>query len=733
MKLQTTMKFKKRIVKGKVGINIFRIFILFIGMLAVVSTKQIPEVLAATLSNPRTDANGDVTYDCIYFGHYPQSDATGKTSDPIKWRVLSVDGNDAFLVADTNLDVQKYNDTNVSVTWETCTMRSWLNGYGSDSNVCGTDYSINNFIDRAFSTSEQNAIKTTTVVNADNPYCGTAGGNNTQDKIFLLSYDEVTNMDYGFSPYCNALDNGRKRTNTAYVAEGGTISSSFMYSEGSTDLWWLRSSGGYTECAATVYRDGSVDRTGNCVVINGMAVCPALHLDISSSNLWSYAGTVSFEERLSEGEELLDIEKCSVFPKNAGPGETVTWKLKFRDDFKCSDLNLDLVYPNNHWETIYNWILDEDGYYVFSFTVPTAGYNGNYEVDIYYSDGSVVDNLGRIQDLSGLNLQVEGLAEDREAPIVDVEKTEVSFDGDTIRIHVPVKDELSGVDGINILFAGFNKADNIWDSLWGEIYMDESNWIETEDGYIVEEKLEDFLSIYWNNNLDEIEIFGISEIWTYDIAGNEKARIILPDREHENERIGLEVIPSHLRFSLGDTEIKQEEKPSVEQPDSPQKQPETPPQSTADTEPVLPDVGITKAVSTGTYIVTKSSAKQKEVAYIKPTDKNKTSINIPASVNIDGYTYKVTGIASNALANNKKLTKVTVGKNITTIGKNAFNGDKNLKTITIKSSKLTSKSIGKNAFKGTNKKLIIKVPKKKVKDYSKFMKKKGNKNIKVKK
>ena len=54
------------------------------------------------ISNPRTDKNGVSTWDCIYFGSYYQSNST--TKEPIKWRVLSVNGDDAFLLADKNLD-----------------------------------------------------------------------------------------------------------------------------------------------------------------------------------------------------------------------------------------------------------------------------------------------------------------------------------------------------------------------------------------------------------------------------------------------------------------------------------------------------------------------------------------------------------------------------------------------------------------------------------------------------
>ena len=121
------------------------------------------------------------------------------------------------------------------------------------------------------------------------------------------------------------------------------------------------------------------------------------------------------------------------------------------------------------------------------------------------------------------------------------------------------------------------------------------------------------------------------------------------------------------------------------------------------------------------------------VSYMKSTDKKASAIEIPDVVKINGITYKVTNIASNALANNKKITRIIVGKNVSAIGRNAFCGDKNLKFIIIKSSKLTSKSVGKNAFKGTNRKLTIKVPKKKVSLYKKFLKKKGNSKINVKK
>lgn len=110
-------------------------------------------------------------------------------------------------------------------------------------------------------------------------------------------------------------------------------------------------------------------------------------------------------------------------------------------------------------------------------------------------------------------------------------------------------------------------------------------------------------------------------------------------------------------------------------------------------------------------------------------NKSKKNAIVPETVTYDGITYKVTSIAPGAFKNNKKLTKVTIGSNVKTIGKQAFYGCKNLKSITIKSKYLTTKSIGAKAFTKAGsknyKKLVVKVPKSKKKAYVKLLKKKG--------
>ena len=108
------------------------------------------ETTSCNLKNPTIDSNGISTWDCVWFGNYWQDDTNGDgvadkndEKTPIKWRVLSVDGDDAFLLADRNLDNRAYNDSlsfKKNIYWETCTVRSWLNGYSAEVNGNGKDF-----------------------------------------------------------------------------------------------------------------------------------------------------------------------------------------------------------------------------------------------------------------------------------------------------------------------------------------------------------------------------------------------------------------------------------------------------------------------------------------------------------------------------------------------------------------------------------------------------------------
>ena len=259
---------------------------LLAGLLALVMVLSLCEITlgqstparaAVSLQNPTTDGNGVTTWDCIYFGNYYQSNSS--TKEPIKWRVLSVDGNDAFLLADQNLDAKPYNEEATDVTWATCTLRTWLNG---------------TFLNMAFTSAEQAAIKNTTVVNEDNPYYGTEGGVNTTDKVYLLSIAEACNTAYGFNGEFRTVSETREAKNTAYAKECGAWTSTSTEYEGNGD-WWLRSPGDDSIDASDVDGYGYGHVYGMNGYIDRGAVRPALHLNLSSSTLWSYAGKVTSE------------------------------------------------------------------------------------------------------------------------------------------------------------------------------------------------------------------------------------------------------------------------------------------------------------------------------------------------------------------------------------------------------------------------------------------------------
>ena len=77
---------------------------------------------------------------------------------------------------------------------------------------------------------------------------------------------------------------------------------------------------------------------------------------------------------------------------------------------------------------------------------------------------------------------------------------------------------------------------------------------------------------------------------------------------------------------------------------------------------------------------------------------------------INGFSFKVTSVRKNAAKNNKKISTLTIGKNIISIGANSFSGCKNLKNITLKGTK--SIKIKAKALAGTSRKIKITVPKK---------------------
>lgn len=239
---------------------------------------------------------------------------------PIKWRVLSVDGSEAFLLADKALDDKQYHTVLEEVTWEGSTVRSWLNGYKASVNKQNVDYSKDNFINAAFSMSEQEVIKNSSVENSSGS--SEVAGKDTEDKIFLLSEYEVRTDNaekYGFVADNDTLnEDGHVRRHSTYDEARRAKSSSYGKAMGISNdsgdniiitskpfildnnegscWWWLRSSSDSGQSAKNIYHTGWV--TSEEVTVPTLGTRPALKLDLAmlsgagSEVLCSYAGTV---------------------------------------------------------------------------------------------------------------------------------------------------------------------------------------------------------------------------------------------------------------------------------------------------------------------------------------------------------------------------------------------------------------------------------------------------------
>lgn len=246
-----------------------------------------------------------VTWDCIWFGSYPQTKivSSSKENDlystletangwdknndiiigkekyhrakksyfkyePIKWRVIKCENGEALLLSDIVLDKQKYNKRLKKVTWEKSTLRKWLN---------------KKFMNRAFSSSEQEAIRTTKVINEDNYYYKTDGGNDTLDKIYLLSLSETDEeKEYGFT---DSYGMTIKYSNYADLCD-------YQY-------WWLRTPGEKNISAA------AVDMSGKAYLGGGesdmeLGIRPVLHLNLLATDDYSYAGKITSDGTVNQ-------------------------------------------------------------------------------------------------------------------------------------------------------------------------------------------------------------------------------------------------------------------------------------------------------------------------------------------------------------------------------------------------------------------------------------------------
>lgn len=218
------------------------------------------KAFTALVRNVQTIHSDAAAGDIITFGAYEQDNDLENGAEPIQWIVLARENNKLFLVSLHALDSQAYNNSWADVTWETCTLRTWLN---------------ENFYQEAFSTVEQKLILLTDLPADANDKYGTAAGSNTQDKVFLLGISEAKQH---FS-----TDAQRMCVPTPYaIAQGAWAQDDYTNEDGNeTCFWWLRSPGNDLNHSAYVHLDGSINTNGTLVSYKNRAARPAIWIDLS--------------------------------------------------------------------------------------------------------------------------------------------------------------------------------------------------------------------------------------------------------------------------------------------------------------------------------------------------------------------------------------------------------------------------------------------------------------------
>ena len=183
----------------------------------------------------------------VNLGQYQQE--RGRKILDIEWIVLDVQQEKSLLISRYSLDVKPFHEKFEDVTWETCSLRKWLNEV---------------FWEQAFSDEEREMISSSMIHTDDNKEFGTAGGNDTYDKVFLLSAEEAERF--------LLTDDARKCMPTRYALS----KDSGIKERGLGCWWWLRSPGFMSHRAIRVHPTGLLRNNGCFVNERSVAVRPAI-------------------------------------------------------------------------------------------------------------------------------------------------------------------------------------------------------------------------------------------------------------------------------------------------------------------------------------------------------------------------------------------------------------------------------------------------------------------------
>ena len=185
----------------------------------------------------------------LQLGRYPTR--SDNSFMPLDWYVIEVGDDDATLIADRCIDCRPYHSRRGPVTWATSDIRTWLNTI---------------FFERAFNSDEASVVLNTTLINSENNRYGIHGGNDTVDKVFLLSVDEASEY---FADW---------RDLAATITEFAEKRGAYCDSE-KRGIWWLRTPGRVADSVSYIAADGYVhDYDGRMALADNYSVRPAIRI-----------------------------------------------------------------------------------------------------------------------------------------------------------------------------------------------------------------------------------------------------------------------------------------------------------------------------------------------------------------------------------------------------------------------------------------------------------------------
>ena len=211
--------------------------------------------------------------DTLYFGKWPQTTTDSKVLEPIKWKVLSNDGQKALLITDQIIDFKHfYNQPTNPKNWVDSDLRIWLN---------------DTFYNRAFDIGEKNGIRKETLT--------TPGMANTDDNVFVLSKDEINTHIVGTII--------KRAKPTAYAQSITNINGVYLRVYNGYSGYWLRSNGS-SSYIQFIQFDGDYGEYEGYDTGGWCGVRPSIYIDLQSTYFTSNESNITWD--LNGGDWVTD-------------------------------------------------------------------------------------------------------------------------------------------------------------------------------------------------------------------------------------------------------------------------------------------------------------------------------------------------------------------------------------------------------------------------------------------